>query len=289
VVHAAGERGLAPPELDDFAVFPGRGVSGTVASEVWLVGNRRLLTDHGVELDERTESDARRLEAGGATTFFLATSGRVTGVIAVADPIRPEVPSALAELRQLGVRRLLLLTGDSERVAAAVAGRLGIDYRAELLPEDKIGLIRELQAAGEVVMMVGDGVNDAPALMQADVGVAMGAGADVSLEAAGVALLGDDWRQVPEAIRIGRRSVRTIRQNLGFTAAYNLIGVSLAAVGLLPPVWAAAAQSLPDVAIMLNSSRLLRPAKERPGQRSLPATDGEQSGPAASPRLGAEG
>lgn len=288
VVRAATERGLALAALDEFAVFPSRGVSGTIGGEAWLVGSRRLLADHGIELDEAVAGDARRLEDGGATTFFVATAGQVEAVIAVADPIRPEVATALAELRELGVRRLLLLTGDSERVAAAVAGRLGIEYRAELLPEDKIAIIKRLQAEGEVVMMVGDGVNDAPALMQAEVGVAMGAGADVSLEAAGVALLGDDWRLVPAAIRIGRRSVRTIRQNLGFTAAYNVIGITLAAAGLLPPVWAAAAQSLPDVAIMLNSSRLLRPARGRSGRPSSPAIEGEPSVAIASPRLGSD-
>ncbi|MBA2521235.1 MAG: cation-translocating P-type ATPase [Chloroflexia bacterium] len=273
VVAAAGERGLELAEPSDFAVLPGRGVLGTVGGEEWLLGNRRLLAEREIPLGDEAASEALRLEAAGATTFFLATPDQVEGVLAVSDVLRPEVLPALAELRQLGVTRLLLLTGDSERVAAAIAGELGIEYQAGLLPEEKIAVIQWLQAAGEVVMMVGDGVNDAPALTQADVGVAMGAGAAVSLEAAGVALIRNDWAMVPEAIRIGRRSVRTIRQNLGFTAAYNVIGVALAAVGILPPVWAAAAQSLPDVAIMLNSSRLLRPASRRilPPPRSVGA------------------
>jgi len=161
------------------------------------------------------------------------------------------------------VRRLLLLTGDNERVAAAIARELHVAYRAELLPEDKIAAVEQLQAAGAVVMMVGDGINDAPALAQANVGVAMGAGTGAALEAADVALLRDDWTMVPEAIRIGRRAARTIKQNLLFTALYNVAGLTLAAVGLLPPVWAAAAQSLPDVAIMLNSARLLRHRRTR--------------------------
>jgi Cd2+/Zn2+-exporting ATPase/Cu+-exporting ATPase len=134
-----------------------------------------------------------------------------------------------------------------------------MDYRANLLPEDKIATVKTPQGQGAVVMMIGDGVNDAPALAQADVGVAMGGvGTDVAIEAADVALMREDWTLVPEAIRIGRRAARTIRQNLSFTALYNISGIALAALGLLPPVWAAAAQSLPDIAIMLNSSRLLR-------------------------------
>lgn len=266
VVRAATERGLALPEPGAFAALPGRGVSGAIDGEDWVVGNRRLLAEQSIPLDERAERAAIRLEAAGATTFFVATAGRVEGVLAVADEIRPEVVPALAQLRDLGVRRLLLLTGDSERVGAAVARELGLAYQAELLPADKIAAIKELQARGEIVMMIGDGVNDAPALMQADVGVAMRAGADASLEAADVALMRDDWLMVPEAIRIGRRSVRTIHQNLGFTAVYNVIGITLAAAGLLPPVGAAAAQSLPDVAIMLNSSRLLRRPSRQPAQ-----------------------
>jgi Cd2+/Zn2+-exporting ATPase/Cu+-exporting ATPase len=140
-----------------------------------------------------------------------------------------------------------------------VASRLGVDFEAEVLPEQKIRVVARLQEAGRVVAMVGDGINDAPALAQADVGIAMGAaGTDAALEAAHVALMQDDWLVVPEAVQLGRRAFRTIQQNLWFTAAYNLIGIVLAATGWLPPIAAAAAQSLPDVVVMLNSSRLLR-------------------------------
>lgn len=262
IVRAAAGRGITTPEPDAFTALPGRGVVATVGGDEWTVGNRRLLFERGTSIDDAAERRAQALEREGKTAFFAARSARVMGLVAVADIVRPEVRAALSDLKRLGVRRLLLLTGDNARVAAAIAGELGLEYRAELLPDDKIAAVRELQASGAVVLMIGDGVNDAPALAQADVGMAMGAaGADMAIEAADVALMRDDWTMVPEAIRVGRRAARTIRQNLGFTALYNLIGISLAFLGLLPPVWAAAAQSLPDVAIMLNSARLLRTAK----------------------------
>ncbi len=225
----------------------------------WAVGNRALLAERGIALEAGAEAAAAALEQQGKTAFFAAREGRVVGLLGVADTVRPEAAQALADLCGLGVREVLLLTGDNERVTHAIAEPLGIAYRAGLLPEDKLAAVRALQAQGRVVMMVGDGINDAPALAQADVGVAMGAaGADVAIEAADVALLREDWTLLPAAIRLGRRAARTIRQNLWFTAVYNFVGIGLAAVGLLPPVWAAAAQSLPDVAILLNSARLLR-------------------------------
>jgi len=190
---------------------------------------------------------------------LLARAGRPTALVALADTIRPEVASALDGLRALGIRHLLLLTGDRREVAAAVAGKLGLEFEAEVLPAEKLGVIARLQGQGRVVAMVGDGINDAPALAQADVGIAMGAaGTDAAIEAAHVALMRDDWRMVPEAVRIGRRAFRTIKQNLWFTAGYNVVGMLLAATGWLPPIAAAAAQALPDVAVMLNASRLLR-------------------------------
>lgn len=259
IVRAAAERGIDPAEPEAFTPLPGRGLAGRISGADWAIGNRRLLAERGIVLDIEPERQAQALEAAGKTAFFVARDRELAGLVAVADVLRPEVRAALADLQRLGVHRLLLLTGDNERVAAAVAGELGLAYRAGLLPEEKIAAVRALQADGAVVMMVGDGVNDAPALAQADVGVAMGAaGTDVALEAADVALMRDDWTMVPEAIRIGRRAAGTIRQNLAFAALYNVVGISLAFLGLLPPVWAAAAQSLPDMAIMANSARLLR-------------------------------
>lgn len=259
IVRAAAARELVLPEPEAFTPLPGRGLVSSLSGQVWAVGNRGLLGEQGVALGDPVEQRAQALEAAGRTVFFIAQNGHVTGLVAVADMLRPEARAAITELKRLGMRRFLLLTGDAERVAAAVATELGLEYRAGLLPQDKIAAIRALQASGARVLMVGDGVNDAPALTQADVGVAMGAaGSAVAIEAADVALMRDDWLMVPEAVRVGRRATRTVRQNLGFTAVYNLAGIALAFLGLLPPVWAAAAQSLPDVAIMLNSARLLR-------------------------------
>lgn len=259
IVQEADARGLAVGEPATFQSLSGRGVVARIAGADWAVGTRALLVERATPVDSAAENLAAELERQGKTAFFAARGTELAGLIGVADTVRPDATAALAELRRLGMRRLLLLTGDNERVAAAIALPLGLDYRAGLLPEDKIAAIRQLQAEGHVVLMVGDGVNDAPALAQADVGVAMGtAGTDVAIEAADVALLREDLTLVPAAIQLGRRAARTIRQNLWFTAAYNILGIGLAAIGLLPPVWAAAAQSLPDVAILLNSARLLR-------------------------------
>ena len=157
------------------------------------------------------------------------------------------------------MRHIELLTGDNPLTAASLAGQLGIDYRASLLPEGKIRIVKEYQARGHTVLMVGDGVNDAPALAQADVGIAMGAaGSGVAIEAAHVALMREDWDLVPQLLRISHRTLRTVKLNFAFTALYNLVGLSLAALGFLPPILAAAAQSLPDLGILANSSRLLR-------------------------------
>jgi Cu+-exporting ATPase len=157
------------------------------------------------------------------------------------------------------IRHIELLAGDNEKTASALAEKLGVSYRANLLPEDKINIVKEYQSKGHVVVMIGDGVNDAPALAQADVGIAMGAaGTDVAIEAAHIALMSEDWNLVPDALKIAQRTMRIVKTNLLFTTAYNVIGLTLAAFGFLPPVLAAAAQSLPDIGIMGNSARLLR-------------------------------
>ncbi|MDI6772006.1 MAG: cation-translocating P-type ATPase [bacterium] len=245
-------------------VAPGRGVIVHEHGRQVVVGSQRLFAERDLPLPERLTDEAAALEAAGQTVLFVAEDGRTAGIIAVADAPRPEVPEALRALRAMGLERIMMLTGDNARAARAIADALGVECRAEMLPEDKIAVVRAFQAEGRVVAMVGDGINDAPALAQANVGIAMGAtGTAAALEAADVAIMRDDWRLVPEAVRISREAFGVIRQNLYGTVAYNLTGIVLAAVGLLPPVLAAAAQVIPDFLILLNSGRLLRSGGRR--------------------------
>ncbi|MCX6081106.1 MAG: cation-translocating P-type ATPase [Chloroflexi bacterium] len=237
----------------DFRAIPGQGVQAQVEGRKLVVGNRRLLpTFESLE-------QSLAFEAQGKTLLFMELDDAPAAIFAAADTLRPEVPAALEAVRSLGIRKIELLTGDNERTASSLAEKLGVSYRAGLLPENKIAIVKEYQAQGHIVVMVGDGVNDAPALAQANVGIAMGAaGTDVAIEAAHIALMRDDWALIPEALRIAQRTMRIVKMNLGFTALYNIVGLTLAAFGFLPPVLAAAAQSLPDIGIMGNSARLIR-------------------------------
>lgn len=259
VRRAAHDRGVAPGEVAEVEVRIGAGVAARCGGRTLLLGNRRLMAAHGVAVGPAVERTLATLEDAGQTPLLLAADGQIVGLLAAEDELRPGVVAALAELRRLGVQQMVLLTGDHARVARVVAEQLGVAYQADLRPEEKIAVVRQLQAAGHVVGMIGDGINDGPALAQADVGLAMGRAATaVATEAAKVVLLRADWRLVPEAIRVGRRTFRTIQQNLAIAVLYNVLGLGLAAAGLLPPIVAAAAQSLPDVLVMLNSARLLR-------------------------------
>ncbi len=250
VCQMAVERALEPSSPTSFEALPGVGVRA-------ILDGREVTVGKADEGDNRSTFNARHRD--GDTRLYVYQDGKLIGLLTAADSLREEVPEALRELGAFGLAHIELITGDRDVVAAALAGELGIPYRAGLLPEDKIEIVRALQAEGRVVVMVGDGVNDAPALAQADVGVAMGAaGSDLAIEAADIALMRADWRLVPQAFRIARRSMQVVKFNIGFTALFNLVGISLAAFGLLPPVFAAAAQSLPDLGILANSSRLIR-------------------------------
>jgi len=249
---AAQTNGIALREIQDFVATPGLGVRARVDDHTIAIGNQRFIGNESLEV-------VTQLELQGKTAIYIAQDDEIIGVLGAADILRPEIPVAIESLRSQGIQKIVMLTGDNQRVAQAIAQTLDIDFQAELLPEDKIAVVKDYQNRGHQVVMVGDGVNDAPALAQSDVGIAMGvAGSDVALEAAHIAIMREDWTLIPEAFRIAQRTMRIVKMNIGFTAVYNFFGLSLAAVGLLPPIFAAAAQSLPDLGILANSSRLLR-------------------------------
>jgi Cd2+/Zn2+-exporting ATPase/Cu+-exporting ATPase len=249
---AARSQNIVLSEPENFEAVPGMGVRAKINGSFVALGNRSLISS------AESLPIAQKLEEQGKTLLFLSSDNQLVAILAAADTLRPEVPAALEKLRSLGIKRVELLTGDNERTAAALAKKLGVEYCANLLPENKIEVVKDYQAKGHTVVMVGDGVNDAPALAQADVGIAMGAaGTDIAIEAAHIALMREDWTLVPEVIHIARRTMGIVKMNLAFTVVYNVVGLLLAAFGFLPPVLAAAAQSLPDLGILGNSSRLI--------------------------------
>jgi Cd2+/Zn2+-exporting ATPase/Cu+-exporting ATPase len=224
------------------------------------IASQRSLAMTGEQNNANKALEWREAQEGcGRSVVQVQIDGALVGMLAAADTLRAEVPGAIQALRELGIQQIELLTGDHARAAAELANQVGIPYRAGLLPQEKIEIVKAYQAQGHVVVMVGDGVNDAPALAQADVGIAMGAaGSDVAIEAAHVALMREDWMLAPQVFRIARQTMRVVKGNIAFTGVYNLVGLSLAALGILPPVLAAAAQSIPDLVILGNSARLLR-------------------------------
>ncbi len=266
ILTGATERGVAVAAVEEFRSVTGKGVAGRVDGHAVVLGNLRLMQDSGVTV-EALLADADSLRAEGQTVTFLAVDGRAAGLVAVADPIKPSTPEALAALRQSGLR-IVMVTGDSRRTAEAVGRRLGIEQvQAEVLPEHKSEVVRELQARGRKVAMAGDGVNDAPALAQADVGIAMGTGTDVAIESAGITLVKGDLRGAVRARHLSRATMRNIRQNLFFAFVYNALGVPIAAGVLYPvlgillsPIVASAAMTFSSVSVIGNALRLRRAA-----------------------------
>jgi len=262
IVRGAEERDLKLADADEFEAVTGMGVRGIVEGKPVALGNVRMLGELGIDAPAATEvANARRDD--GETVMFVVVAGAIAGLVSVADPVKETTPRALKALHELGFR-IVMATGDNERTAKAVAGRLGIDeIRADVLPEDKARIIRELQAEGRKVAMAGDGVNDAPALAQADVGIAMGTGADVAIESAGFTLVKGDLNGLVRARRLSLATMRNIRQNLFFAMIYNSAGVPVAAGMLFPffgllisPMFAAAAMSLSSVSVIGNALRL---------------------------------
>jgi Cu2+-exporting ATPase len=268
IVASARGRGIPVHGADHFEALSGRGVSGTVHGERVTVGSPRVVAESGLDAPESVADAAKRAQAAGNTVVFViigrGDAARVIGMIAVADVIRPESAEAVAALRRSGVR-VAMLTGDSRAVANAVAARLGIDeVIAEVLPEQKADAVASLQRDGSRVMMVGDGVNDAPALAQANVGVAIGAGTDVAIESAGIVLASSDPRGVPMAIALSRSTYRKMTQNLWWAAGYNIVAIPLAAGVLEPfgvvvsPAVGAVLMSLSTIVVALNAQLLRR-------------------------------
>jgi Cu+-exporting ATPase len=262
IVKGAEARGLTLANAEGFESITGKGVKGRVDGREVVLGNRALLDSLGVDpggLVERAES----LRADAQTVMFVAVDGRAAGLIGVADPIKESTPEAIEALHAEGVR-IVMLTGDSGTTAQAVAGKLGIDeVMAEVLPDQKAAKVKQLQAEGRIVAMAGDGINDAPALAQAQVGIAMGTGTDVAMESAGVTLVKGDLRAIARARGLSRRTMGNIKQNLFFAFVYNAAGVPIAAGVLYPvfglllsPIIAAAAMSFSSLSVVANALRL---------------------------------
>jgi Cu+-exporting ATPase len=262
IVRAAGERGIALGTAEAFESPVGKGVTGKVGGHQLVIGNRRMMAEAGIDTTKLDQA-ADELRGDGATAIFVAIDAKAAGIIAIADPIKPTTPTAVAALKDAGVR-VVMLTGDNATTAGAVARKLGIaDVEAEVLPEDKSKVVARLRSEGRVVAMAGDGVNDAPALAAADVGIAMGTGTDVAMESAGITLLKGDLMGIVRARHLSAATMTNIRQNLFFAFIYNAAGVPVAAGVLYPvlglllsPIIAAAAMALSSVSVIGNALRL---------------------------------
>jgi Cu+-exporting ATPase len=264
IVEAATERKLALSPVQDFDSPSGKGVTGTVEGRRIDIGNRLMMQAGAIDVSA-LEKTAEDLRSAGATAIFVAIDGRASGVLAIADPIKATTPEAIQALREAGIR-VVMLTGDNRTTAEAVARKLGIaEVEAEVLPEDKGKVVERLRKEGRIVAMAGDGVNDAPALAAADVGIAMGTGTDVAIQSAGVTLVKGDLKGIVTARRLSQATMGNIRQNLFFAFIYNAVGVPIAAGVLYPvfglllsPIIAAAAMALSSVSVIANALRLSR-------------------------------
>ena len=257
IVDGIKARGIALTEAGEFEAIPGYGIRAVVDGREVLAGTRKLMEKHGI-LARDAESSMTKLEEEGKTAMLVAVDGRYAGLIAVADTIKESSKAAVSRLKGLGIQ-VVMITGDNERTAQAIARQAGIDeVLAEVLPEGKAAEVKKLQSLGKKVAMVGDGINDAPALAQADIGMAIGTGTDVAMEAADVTLMRGDLNSIADSIEMSRKTMRNIRQNLFWALGYNTLGIPVAALGLLAPWIAGAAMALSSVSVVLNALRLQR-------------------------------
>lgn len=257
IVRAARHRNLEISAVNGFEAIPGHGIRGEAEGKRILLGNRRLFAQESID-PKPAEEIMTQLEVQGKTAMLVGLNGALAGIVAVADTLKPEAREAIAELMKENVE-VIMLTGDNRRTAEAIARELGIEnVIAEVLPGDKAKVIQDLQKQGKVVAMVGDGVNDAPALAVADIGIALGSGSDVAKETGGIVLIKDDVRDVVASIRLSRATMRKIKQNLFWAFIYNTIGIPVAALGFLNPIIAAAAMALSSLSVIVNSALLKR-------------------------------
>lgn len=259
IVDANSRHAIALSEPQDFQVLPGFGVKATVDQKQVALGSRALMLEQGYGWDQRIDSKLEALEKSGHTVIPVGVNGQVEGLIALQDTPRPEAKKAIAELKKLGIKQVIMITGDNPFSAEKIANELGVDrYFAQVLPQDKLKIIRDLQANGQKVMFAGDGVNDAPALAAADVGVAMGmSGTDVALETAEIGLMSDEIERLPQLIGLSRQALKVIRANVIFSMSVNVIAVFLGSFGLIGPVIGALIHEGSSVPVLANSARLV--------------------------------
>ncbi len=257
IVEGVKAKHIELPGTDSFEAIPGFGIRAVVEGSDMLIGTRRLMDKFNVDATEAYASMSK-LEESGKTAMLVAINHEYAGMVAVADTIKDSSAAAVSRLKEMGLQ-VIMITGDNERTARAIADQVGIDHvRAEVLPEGKAEEVKKLQAEGKKVAMVGDGINDAPALATADIGMAIGTGTDVAMEAADVTLMRGDLSSIPDAIFMSRKTMRNIKQNLFWALGYNTLGIPIAALGFLAPWVAGAAMALSSVSVVLNALRLQR-------------------------------